>query len=78
MLDTIKIEGRTNMGDNLKIITLENELVATLNKSTLPITVKKMVLDRVLATATESMNQVLKAEAEAYEKEKESEANGIQ
>lgn len=66
------------MGDNLKIVTLENELVATLNKSTLPITVKKMVLDRVLATATESMNQVLKAEAEAYEKEKESEANGIQ
>ena len=66
------------MGDNLKIITLENELVATLNKSTLPITVKKMVLDRVLATATESMNQVLKAEAKAYEKEKESETNGIQ
>ena len=66
------------MGDNLKIVTLENELVATLNKSTLPITVKKMVLDRVLATATESMNQVLKAEAEEYEKEKESETNGIQ
>ena len=66
------------MGDNLKIVTLENELVATLNKSTLPITVKKMVLDRVLATATESMNQVLKAEVEAYEKEKESESNGIQ
>ena len=64
------------MGDNLKIITLENELVATLNKSTLPITVKKMVLDRVLATATESMNQVLKSEAEAYAKEKESETNG--
>ena len=66
------------MGDNLKIVTLENELVATLNKSTLPITVKKMVLDRVLATATESMNQVLKAEAEAYnaEQEKESEENG--
>ena len=66
------------MGDNLKIVTLENELVATLNKSTLPITVKKMVLDRVLATATESMNQVLKAEAEEYAKEKESETNGIQ
>ena len=66
------------MGDNLKIITLENELVDVLNKSTLPITVKKMVLDRVLATATESMNQVLKAEAEAYEKEKESETNDIQ
>ena len=63
------------MGDNLKIITLEKELVDVLNKSTLPITVKKMVLDRVLATATESMNQVLKAEAEAYnaEQEKESE-----
>lgn len=66
------------MGDNLKIVTLENELVDVLNKSTLPITVKKMVLDRVLATATESMNQVLKVEAEAYEKEKESETNGIQ
>ena len=66
------------MGDNLKIVTLENELVDVLNKSTLPITVKKMVLDRVLATATESMNQVLKAEAESYEKEKESETNGIQ
>lgn len=64
------------MGDNLKIVTLENELVDVLNKSTLPITVKKMVLDRVLATATESMNQVLRAEAEAYEKEKESETNG--
>ena len=66
------------MGDNLKIITLEKELVDVLNKSTLPITVKKMVLDRVLATATESMNQVLKAEAEAYnaEQEKESEENG--
>lgn len=66
------------MGDNLKIITLEKELVDVLNKSTLPITVKKMVLDRVLATATESMNQVLKAEAEAYNAEKESEENGIQ
>ena len=66
------------MGDNLKFITLENELVATLNKSTLPITVKKMVLDRVLATATESMNQVLKAETEEYNAEKESETNGIQ
>lgn len=66
------------MGDNLKIVTLENELVNVLNKSTLPILVKKMVLERVLATATESMNQVLKAEAEAYNAEKESEANGIQ
>ena len=68
------------MGDNLKIVTLENDLVDVLNKSTLPILVKKMVLDKVLAAATESMNKVLQAETEAFnaEQEKESETNGIQ
>ena len=68
------------MGDNLKIITLEKDIVDVLNKSTLPILVKKMVLDNVLTAATESMNQALQAETEAYnaEQSKEGEENGIQ
>ena len=68
------------MGDNLKIITLEKDIVEILNKSTLPILVKKMVLEKVLAAATESMNQVLQAETEAFnaEQSKEGEENGIQ
>lgn len=66
------------MGDNLKIITLEKDIVDVLNKSTLPILVKKMVLEKVLAAATESMNQVLQAETEAFnaEQSKEGEENG--
>ena len=68
------------MGDNLKIITLEKDIVDVLNKSTLPILVKKMVLEKVLAAATESMNQVIQAETEAFnaEQSKEGEENGIQ
>lgn len=68
------------MGDNLKIITLEKDIVDVLNKSTLPILVKKMVLDKILAAATESMNQVIQAETEAFnaEQSKEGEENGIQ
>lgn len=68
------------MGDNLKIITLEKDIVDVLNKSTLPILVKKMVLEKVLSAATESMNQVLQAETEAFnaEQSKEGEENGIQ
>ena len=68
------------MGDNLKIITLEKDIVEILNKSTLPILVKKMVLEKVLAAATESMNQVIQAETEAFnaEQSKEGEENGIQ
>ncbi len=68
------------MGDNLKIITLEKDIVDVLNKSTLPILVKKMVLDKILAAETESMNQVIQAETEAFnaEQSKEGEENGIQ
>lgn len=68
------------MGDNLKILTLEKDIVDVLNKSTLPILVKKMVLDKILAAATESMNQALQLETEAFnaEQSKEGEGNGIQ
>ncbi len=63
------------MGDNTKIVLLEKRLVDTLNESTLPILVKKMVLENVLRTATEATEKVLKQEAE---QSKEGEENGIQ
>ena len=66
------------MGDDLKIVTLERDLVDVLNASGLPILVKKMILEKILETATQKAHEVLKAAAEAYEKEKESETNGIQ
>ena len=65
------------MGDNTKIVLLEKRLVDTLNESTLPILVKKMVLENVLRTATEAAEQKLKEEAMA-EQSKEGEENGIQ
>lgn len=64
------------MGDDLKIVTLERDLVNVLNASGLPILVKKMILEKILETATQKADEVLKAQAEAYEKEKESETNG--
>lgn len=66
------------MGDDLKIVTLERDMVNVLNASGLPILVKKMILEKILETATQKADEVLKAQAEAYEKEKESETNGIQ
>lgn len=63
------------MGDNTKIVLLEKRLVDTLNESSLPILVKKMVLENVLRTATEATEQKLKEEAE---QSKEGEENGIQ
>ena len=63
------------MGDNTKIVLLEKRLVDTLNESTLPILVKKMVLENVLRTATEATEQKLKEEAM---ESKEGEENGIQ
>lgn len=63
------------MGDNTKIVLLEQRLVETLNESTLPILVKKMVLENVLRTATELVDKTLKQEAE---QSKEGEENGIQ
>lgn len=63
------------MGDNTKIVLLEQRLVDTLNESTLPIIVKKMVLENVLRTATEATEQKLKEEAM---ESKEGEENGIQ
>lgn len=67
------------MGDNTKIVLLEQRLVDTLNESTLPILVKKMVLENVLRTATELVDKTLKQEAEAIaEQSKEGEENGIQ
>lgn len=56
------------MGDNTKIVLLEKRLVDTLNESTLPILVKKMVLENVLKTATEATEQALKNEAMAEAK----------
>lgn len=67
------------MGDNTKIVLLEKRLVDTLNESTLPIIVKKMVLENVLRTATELVDKTLKQEAESIaEQSKEGEENGIQ
>ncbi|MBQ5565865.1 MAG: hypothetical protein IIT42_03360 [Clostridia bacterium] len=63
------------MGDNTKIVLLEKRLVDTLNESSLPILVKKMVLENVLRTATEAAEQKLKEEAM---ESKEGEENGIQ
>ena len=60
------------MGDNLQIIPLEKNIVDVLNASTLPILVKKMILEKVLATATEKTNEILKLEAQ------EGEQDGIQ
>jgi len=59
------------MGDNLKIVTLEKELVGVLNKSTLPIMVKDMVLKNVYNSVHELTEQKLQEETEEFMRSQE-------
>jgi len=70
-------KGRTNMGDNLKIHKLRNDLQDTLNASLLPIEVKRMLVTELLNEVTRVMQIELSKELEA-EQSKEGEENGIQ
>lgn len=60
------------MGDNLKIINLEKDLVDVLNKSTLPVIVKEMVLKNVGDSVHKLLEQKIKEETEEYMMEQES------
>lgn len=60
------------MGDNLKIINLEKDLVDVLNKSKLPVIVKEMVLKNVGDSVHKLLEQKIKEETEEYMMEQES------
>lgn len=65
-------DGRTNMGDNLKIHNLRNDLRETLNASLLPIEVKRMLVTELLNEVTRVTQEMLQKELEA-EQSKEGE-----
>ena len=62
------------MADNLKIRVLREDIIALLNKSTLPIEVKRMVVkevqDMVNDLADKTVQAELEAEAKAQEEKK--------
>ena len=59
------------MGDNLKIITLEKDLVDVLNKSTLPILIKDMVVKNVSNSVHDLAEQTIQKEKEEFIKSQE-------
>lgn len=64
------------MGMNLEIRKLNDSLCETLNQSTLPIEVKRLVVDKILNVLTEASNEMVKREIDeiiSNEKEKENE-----
>ncbi len=64
------------MGMNLEIRKLNDSLCETLNQSTLPIEVKRLVVDKILNVLTEASNEMVKQEIDeiiSNEKEKENE-----
>lgn len=64
------------MGMNLEIRKLNDSLCDTLNQSTLPIEVKRLVVDKILNVLTEASNEMVKREIDeiiSNEKEKENE-----
>lgn len=64
------------MGMNLEIRKLNDSLCDTLNQSTLPIEVKRLVVDKILNVLTEASNEMVKQEIDeiiSNEKEKENE-----
>ena len=64
------------MGMNLEIRKLNDSLCETLNQSTLPIEVKRLVVDKILNVLTEASNEIVKREIDeiiSNEKEKENE-----
>lgn len=62
------------MGDNLKVQLLENQLVEVFNQSSLPITVKCLVCERVMNALSKKANEMVNQEArEMKEKGEENE-----
>lgn len=64
------------MGMNLEIRKLNDSLCETLNQSTLPIEVKRLVVDKILNVLTDASNEMVKREIDeiiSNEKEKENE-----
>lgn len=59
------------MGDNLKILTLEKDLVDVLNKSTLPILIKDMVVKNVSNSVHELSEQTIQKEKEEFMRSQE-------
>lgn len=59
------------MGDNLKILTLEKDLVEVLNKSTLPILIKDMVVKNVSNSVHELSEQTIQKEKEEFMRSQE-------
>ena len=69
------------MGDNLKIRMLKIDLADVLNKSLLPIEVKRMIVEDLNKELLQLANDVVEKERQALlneqSNEKESESNGI-
>lgn len=53
------------MADNLKIRLLREDMIKLLNKSTLPIEVKRMVVKEVLDSVNDLADKTIQAELEA-------------
>lgn len=53
------------MADNLKIRLLKEDMIKLLNKSTLPIEVKRMVVKEVLDSVNDLADKTVQAELEA-------------
>ena len=70
-----------NMGDNLKIRMLKTDLADVLNKSFLPIEVKRLIVEDLNRELLQLANDVVEKERQALlneqSNEKESESNGI-
>ena len=57
--------------DDLRIRSFKNEIIALMNKEALPLEVKRLVLSEVLSETTRLVDADIKAQIEAYQKEKE-------
>ena len=58
------------MGDNLKIRKLKNDLILTLNESLLPVEVKRMIVEDINKTLTELADNEVRKEEDEMRKEK--------
>ena len=67
-----------NMGDNLKIRTLKTDLADVLNKSLLPIEVKRMIVEDINRELLQLANEVVEKERQALLNEQSNEKESEQ
>lgn len=63
------------MGDNANIRKLKNDLIITLNKSLLPVEVKRMIVEDIHRSLAELADNEVRKEEEAARKENENADN---